>query len=111
MTRCTGSGGSYAEDTSTSPTSLPSTLRARVSAGHRSGGALRHEYVERCLLRLRAQNKLPGPAPASVADAQHHGLDHGAVTSTEMAEALAALEDSSLTVLMPLTVAAWGWRT
>ncbi len=58
-----------------------------------------------------AQNKLPGPAPASVADAQHHGLDHGAVTSTEMAEALAALEDSSLTVLMPLTVAAWGWRT
>jgi hypothetical protein len=46
-----------------------------------------------------------------VADAQHHGLDHGAVTSTEMAEALAALEDSSLTVLMPLTVAAWGWRT
>lgn len=90
---------------------LPSTLRARVSAGHRSGGALRHEHVERCLLRLRAQNKLPGPAPASVADAQHHGFDHGAVTSTEMAEALAALEDSSLTVLMPLTVAAWGWRT
>jgi len=46
-----------------------------------------------------------------VADAQHHTLDEGAVTSTEMAEALAALEDSFLTVLMPLTVAAWGWRT
>ncbi|HKE11202.1 MAG TPA: methyltransferase [Myxococcota bacterium] len=34
-----------------------------------------------------------------------------AVTEVEFAEAVAALENPAVTVVMPMTVAAWGWRT
>ena len=37
-----------------------------------------------------------------------HGA-HG-LTEAELSEAFAALLDPSLTLAMPLTVAAWGWR-
>jgi hypothetical protein len=33
-----------------------------------------------------------------------------AVTETEFAEAVAALEDPAVTLVMQMTVAAWGWR-
>jgi SAM-dependent methyltransferase len=38
-------------------------------------------------------------------------LDDGTVTEAEFAEAVAALEDPAVTVVMPMTVAGWGWRT
>jgi SAM-dependent methyltransferase len=38
-------------------------------------------------------------------------LDDGAVTETEFVEAISALQDPAVSVVMPLTVAAWGWRT
>src|ERR1700757_4173460 len=38
-------------------------------------------------------------------------IDDGAVTETEFVEAISALQDPAVSVVMPLTVAAWGWRT
>jgi hypothetical protein len=38
-------------------------------------------------------------------------LAEKAVTEAEFAEAVAALENPAVTVVMPMTVAAWGWRT
>ena len=38
-------------------------------------------------------------------------LDDGTVTEAEFAEAVAALEDPAITVIMPMTFAGWGWRT
>ncbi len=38
-------------------------------------------------------------------------LDDGTITEAEFAEAVAALEDPAVTVIMPMTVAGWGWRT
>jgi SAM-dependent methyltransferase len=37
-------------------------------------------------------------------------LEAGTVTEAEFDEAVAALENPSVTVVMPMTVAAWGWR-
>jgi SAM-dependent methyltransferase len=37
-------------------------------------------------------------------------LTAGSVTEPEFAEAMAALQDSAVTVVAPMTVAAWGWR-
>ena len=37
-------------------------------------------------------------------------VDNGAVTEAQLAEALEALENPAISVLMPLTIAAWGWR-
>ena len=37
-------------------------------------------------------------------------LNDGAVTEAEFVEAISALEDPAVTVVMPMTVAAWGWR-
>ena len=37
-------------------------------------------------------------------------FDDGTVTEAEFAEAVAALENPAVTVVMPLTVAGWGWR-
>jgi SAM-dependent methyltransferase len=37
-------------------------------------------------------------------------LAGGAISEAEFAEAVAALEDPAVTVVMPMTVAAWGWR-
>jgi SAM-dependent methyltransferase len=38
-------------------------------------------------------------------------LKDGAVTEAEFVEAISALQDPAVTVVMPMTVAAWGWRT
>jgi hypothetical protein len=37
-------------------------------------------------------------------------LNDGAVTEAEFVEAISALQDPAVTVVMPMTVAAWGWR-
>ena len=37
-------------------------------------------------------------------------LAAGGVTEAEFAEAVAALNDPAVTVVAPMTVAAWGWR-
>jgi hypothetical protein len=37
-------------------------------------------------------------------------LANHAVTEAELAEAITALEDPAVTVIMPVTVAAWGHR-
>ena len=37
-------------------------------------------------------------------------IEHGSVTEAELAEAGEALDNPALSVVMPLTVAAWGWR-
>ena len=38
-------------------------------------------------------------------------IDAGAVSESEFADAVAALENPAVTVVMPMTVAAWGWRS
>jgi hypothetical protein len=37
-------------------------------------------------------------------------IAEGKVTEGEFEEAVVALQDPRVTVMMPLTVAAWGWR-
>jgi hypothetical protein len=37
-------------------------------------------------------------------------LARGVVAEAEFEEAIAALGDPAVTVVMPMTVAAWGWR-
>jgi hypothetical protein len=37
-------------------------------------------------------------------------LSDGSITEAEFADAVAALDDPAVTVVAPMTVAAWGWR-
>jgi len=110
---------------------MPAALRRVVTAGMRhleSTCPIETEYGRRLLddliavglIDAEAEGRCPvvrgGSPPAAhflrltLEKLRASLLDGGAITEAEFAEAAAALEDPAVTVVFPMTVAAWGWR-